>query len=103
MYGFDVNLLSSFAPMMVVGITVLVVMLAIATKRSHFWSATLSVMGLNTALILLLLQVFGVWKVAPLNNMLFLMDNFAYFNMGVILISSLACCTLAYGYFGTLK
>ena len=103
MYGFDVNLLSSFAPMIVVGITVLVVMLVIATKRSHFWSATLSVMGLNAALILLLLQAFGVWKVAPLNNMLFVMDNFAYFNMSVILISSLACCTLAYGYFGTLK
>ncbi|TWV82026.1 NADH-quinone oxidoreductase subunit N [Moraxella sp. VT-16-12] len=103
MHGFDVNLLSSFAPMMVVGLTALVVMLAIALKRSHFWSATLSVVGLNIALIVLLLQAFGFWQTAPINHPLFVMDNFAYFNMGVILISSLACCTLAYGYFGTLK
>lgn len=103
MHGFDVSLLSSFAPMMVVGLTALVVMLAIAFKRSHFWSATISVAGLNAALLVLLLQAFGVWSIAPVKNVLFVLDNFAYFNMGVILISALACCTLAYGYFGTLK
>ncbi|WP_066802462.1 NADH-quinone oxidoreductase subunit N [Moraxella oblonga] len=101
MHGIE-NLLS-FAPMMVVALTVLVVMLAIAFKRSHFWSATLSVVGLNTAFIILLVQAFGVWEVVPLKNTLFAIDGFAHFNMGVILISSLACCTLAYGYFETLK
>lgn len=95
--------LSSFAPMMVVALTALVVMIAIALKRSHFWSATLSVAGLNIALIMVLLQAFGVWAVTPAESGLFVIDNFAYFNMGVILISSLACCTLAYGYFDTFK
>lgn len=103
MHGFDFNVLLSFAPMVVVALTSLVVMIAIALKRSHFWSATLSVMGLNVALLLLGLQAFGVWQVAPIEHTLFAMDNFAYFNMGVILISALACCTLAYGYFTTLK
>lgn len=93
----------SFAPIAVVALTVLVVMLAIAFKRSHFWSATLSVVGLNISLVMLLLQAFGVWEVTPLEQGLFVIDNFAYFNMGVILVSALACCTLAYGYFETLK
>lgn len=95
--------LSSFAPMMVVALTALVVMIATSLKRSHFWSATLSVAGLNIALMMVLLQAFGVWTIAPVESGLFVIDNFAYFNMGVILISSLACCTLAYGYFDTLK
>lgn len=95
--------LSSFAPMMVVALTALVVMIATSLKRSHFWSATLSVVGLNVAFIMVLLQAFGVWAVTPAESGLFVIDNFAYFNMGVILISSLACCTLAYGYFETLK
>lgn len=95
--------LASFAPMLVVAVTALVVMIAIALKRSHFWSATLSVVGLNIALIALLLQAFGVWEVEAVQGSLFAVDNYAYFNMGVIVISSLACCTLAYGYFETLK
>lgn len=46
-------------PMVIVALTVLVLMVAIAIKRSHFWSATLSVLGLNAALIMLILQALG--------------------------------------------
>ncbi|WFF37979.1 NADH-quinone oxidoreductase subunit N [Moraxella nasibovis] len=94
--------LLSFAPMLVVAVTALVVMLAIAVKRSHFWSATLSVVGLNIALIVLILQAVGVLPMGVPNH-LFVIDGFAVFNMAVILIASLACCTLSYGYFETLK
>lgn len=103
MQNLFLSLLSYFAPMVVVACTALVVMLAIAYKRSHFWSATLSVVGLNLALFLLGLQIFDVWKVAPIDNPMFVIDGFAKFNMAVILIGALACCTLSYGYFGTLK
>ncbi|OOR88514.1 NADH-quinone oxidoreductase subunit N [Moraxella caviae] len=89
------------APMVVVAITALVVMLAIATKRSHFWTATLSVIGLNAALLASLLLFLGNVPVVP--NPLFVVDGFALFNMIVVLIAALACCTLSYGYFGTLK
>lgn len=96
-------LLILFAPMVVVAMTALFVMINIAIKRSHFWSATISVIGLNLALIVLLLQTFGVWQVDLVATSLFVLDNFAKVNMAVILVSALACCTLAYGYFQTLK
>lgn len=103
MQNLFLSLLSYFAPMAVVACTALVVMLAIAFKRSHFWSATLSVVGLNLALFLLALQLLGVWQVANIANPLFVIDGFARFNMVIVLLASLACCTLSYGYFGTLK
>lgn len=89
------------APMIVVAMTIAIVMLVIAMKRSHFWSATLSVIGLNVALIVLIAQAFGVLP-SGVSNVLFMMDGFAVFNIAIILIASLACCTLAYGYFETL-
>lgn len=89
------------APMVVVAMTIAIVMLVIAMKRSHFWSATLSVIGLNVALIVLIAQAFGVLP-SGVSNVLFMMDGFAVFNIAIILIASLACCTLAYGYFETL-
>ena len=52
--------LLTFAPVVIVALTALVVMTAIAIKRSHFWSATLSVIGLNAALISLIAQVLGL-------------------------------------------
>lgn len=103
MQNLFLSLLSYFAPMVVVACTALVVMIAIAIKRSHFWSATLSVVGLNIALMLLGLQIFEIWNVAPVDNPMFVIDGFAKFNMAVILIGALACCTLSYGYFETFK
>lgn len=97
------SLLISFAPMVVVALTALMVMINIAIKRSHFWSATISVVGLNVALAALLLQIFGFWHVDYSDISMFAMDNFAKVNIAVILVASLACCTLAYGYFHTLK
>lgn len=96
-------LLSSFAPMVAVSITALVVMLVIAFKRSYFWSATLSVVGLNIALFCLGLQVFDKWAVDYVVSPLFVIDSFAQFNMALVLITALGSCTLAYGYFKTLK
>ncbi|WII94649.1 NADH-quinone oxidoreductase subunit N [Moraxella haemolytica] len=94
--------LLTFTPLVIVALTALVVMIAIAMKRSHFWSATLSVLGLNFALISLVAQALGLLPIGQVSH-LFVIDGFALFNMAVILIASLACCTLAYGYFQTLK
>lgn len=94
---------SSLLPMVVVALTALVVMFAIAMKRSHFWTATISVVGLNIALLALLAQAMGLMPSGGTLGGLFMFDGFAKFNMGVILIASLACCTLSYGYFETLK
>lgn len=99
----SVTFVSSLLPMVVVALTALVVMLVIAMKRSHFWTATISVVGLNIALLALLAQAMGLIASGGIVGGLFMFDGFAKFNMGVILIASLACCTLSYGYFETLK
>ncbi|MFL1731501.1 NADH-quinone oxidoreductase subunit N [Moraxella oculi] len=102
MMSYFIESLLSLAPMVIVGLTSLVVMLVIAMKRSHFWSATLSVIGLNGALIVLILQAASILPMG-VSNHLFVVDGFAVFNIAVILIASLACCTLSYGYFESLK
>ena len=93
------NMLMPFAPMLVLSITVVVVMIAIAIKRSNFIAGTISVIGLNAALFLLLSQMFGYFSPAQgFISSLFIVDSFAQFNMVIVLISGLACFTLAYGY-----
>jgi NADH-quinone oxidoreductase subunit N len=106
----DLMGLAPFAPIFAVVTAVLFVMLAIAFKRSHFVTGTISVLGLNAALFILLAQIFGFWDVSMTpaeitlaSQQLFVIDPFAQFNMVVILIAALACCTLAYAYLATLK
>lgn len=93
------NMLMPFAPMLVLSITVVVAMIAIAIKRSNFIAGTISVIGLNASLFLLLAQMFGYFSPAQgFISSLFIVDSFAQFNMVIVLISGLACFTLAYGY-----
>lgn len=89
-------------PAGVVGVTILAVMIAIALKRSHGLTALLSVVGLNIALIMTVLQLFGVMPSGYVNA-LFAIDGFALVNGAVALISALACVALAYPYFSTFK
>ena len=104
--------LHAFAPLVVVTITVLLAMLSIAIKRWHGLTATVSVLGLNVALLVLLGQILGWFtgfdlqaSQAVINGSvyahLFQIDPYAQFNMVVILVCSLACCTLSYAYFRT--
>lgn len=93
----------SILPAVIVALTALIVMITIAVKRSHFWAATLSVVGLNMALLAVISQALGLVPAGVSFGELFIFDGFAIFNMGVILITALACCTLAYGYFETLQ
>lgn len=95
------NMASTFAPLapvIIVGITAVLVMLIVAIKRQHDLIATVTVLGLNAALVCIIWQVFGD-PIGPKNVMgLFIIDGFALFNMALILIASLACCTLAHAY-----
>lgn len=43
--------LIALLPLLIVGLTVVVVMLSIAWRRNHFVNATLTVIGLNLALL----------------------------------------------------
>ena len=85
-------------PIILSSLTAIVVMLAIAFGRNHWWNATLTVVGLNISLAatiwLALSQPLAPQMVTPL----LVVDAYAYFYMALILAGTLACCTLAHAY-----
>lgn len=87
--------LIALLPLLIVGLTVLVVLLSIAWRRNHFLNATLSVIGLNAALLSLwFVGQTGATDVTPLLRV----DGFALFYTGLVLVASLATCTFAYSW-----
>ena len=86
---------TALLPLLVTSLTIVVVMLAIAWKRSHSTTFILSVGGLNLAL----LSIIPAMKVAPLAvTPLMVVDSFAGFYMALTLVATLACVTLAHAY-----
>jgi len=85
--------LIALLPLLIVGLTVVVVMLSIAWRRNHFFNATLSVLGLNAALLSLwFVGQAGAMDVTPLMRV----DGYAMLYTGLVLLASLATCTFAY-------
>ncbi|MBI0436475.1 NADH-quinone oxidoreductase subunit NuoN [Dickeya dianthicola] len=85
--------LIAISPLLIVGLTVVVVMLCIAWRRNHFVNATLTVIGLNIALLsLYLVGQVGPTDVTPLIRV----DGFSMFYTGLVLAASLATSTFAY-------
>lgn len=92
---FGIQHLVALLPILITGLTVVIVMLGIAWKRNHAMTFTLSVIGLNAALI----SLFFAMQAVPLAvTPLFYIDYFSGFYMGLTLIATLACITLAYAY-----
>ncbi len=85
--------LIALLPLLIVGLTMVVVMLSIAWRRNHFFNATLSVLGLNAALLSLwFVGQAGAMDVTPLMRV----DGYAMLYTGLVLLASLATCTFAY-------
>ena len=94
------------APLAVLVMTLLVVMLTITWQRVHFIIGTLTALGLNMALLVLVMQMTGFWQIdvpEGINTHLFVFDRFAWFNGVVILLCALACTSFTYGYFETFE
>jgi NADH-quinone oxidoreductase subunit N len=90
--------LMPLAPVMIVALTAVVVMILIAIKRNHDLIATASVIGLNLAVVYILLSMFGGTFV-PANVMgMFMVDPFTMVYQLVILVAALACSTLSHAY-----
>jgi NADH-quinone oxidoreductase subunit N len=85
--------LIALLPLLIVGLTVVVVMLSIAWRRNHFVNATLTVIGLNIAL-------FSLWFVGQAGAMdvtpLLRVDAYSMFYTALVILASLATCTFAY-------
>lgn len=92
--------LIALLPLLITAGTVVVVMLAIAFKRNHWWNATISVVGLNAALLsILLIAPNGMEHIVPQQiTPLLVVDAYSCFYMALVLISTLACMTLAHAY-----
>ena len=85
--------LIALLPLLIVGLTVVVVMLSIAWRRNHFVNATLTVVGLNLALLsLYFVGQVGAMDVTPLLRV----DGYSMFYTGLVMLASLATCTFAY-------
>ncbi|MEM8237214.1 NADH-quinone oxidoreductase subunit N, partial [Morganella morganii subsp. sibonii] len=90
--------LIALSPLLIIGLTVVVVMLSIAWRRDHFINATLTVIGLNLAL----LSLYFVGQQQPMDvTPLVHIDGYSMFYTGLILISSLATTTFAYSWLET--
>lgn len=95
--------LMPLAPVMIVALTAIVVMILTSIKRNHNLIATASVVGLNLAAANILLNMFA-GQFAPSNVMgMFMVDPFTMLYQLVILVASLACCTLSHAYIETYK
>ncbi|MHB0774724.1 NADH-quinone oxidoreductase subunit NuoN [Halomonas sp. WWR20] len=82
-------------PLILVCLTVIVVMLGIAWRRQHTASAIATVVGLNLALLSLLLV--GYWTPQDVTPLL-VIDHYALFGSALILVATLACATLGHAY-----
>ena len=90
--------LIALLPLLIVGLTVVVVMLSIAWRRNHFVNATLAVIGLNLAL----LSLYFVCQTDPMDvTPLLRVDHYSALYTGLVLLASLATCTFAYPWLAT--
>ena len=93
-------------PILITGATAIAVMMGIASFRHHWTNATISVVGLNIALLACARLLFGpalypesISAVLPQQiTPLLIVDNFAVFYMGLILSATLATATLSHAY-----
>ncbi len=95
--------LMPLAPVMIVALTAIVVMILTAIKRNHNLIATVSVVGLNLALLNILFTLFGGAQASPNVMNLFMVDAFSLYYQIIILLAALACCTLSHAYIESYK
>ncbi|MDI1301577.1 MAG: NADH-quinone oxidoreductase subunit NuoN [bacterium] len=99
--------LIALLPLLITALTVIAVMLFIAIRRHHWWSATLTVTGLNLALFSVVYVVIKLPMVMAHTGPAFsgiavtpllVVDAYACFYMALLLIATLACATFLHAY-----
>ncbi len=83
-------------PLAIVSLTTVLVMLAVAFRRNHWWNATLAVVGLNLSLITTI--YLSIQSSTGAVTGLLIVGQYAYFYSIVILVAALACCTLTHAF-----
>lgn len=91
----SIQQLAAFSPLLIVDLSVIVVMLAIAWRRCHKMTAGLSIIGLIAAI----LSLFFVSGEIPAHlTSLLQVDGFTLFYSGLVLIAGLATCIFGYSW-----
>ena len=105
-------------PLLITAATTVVVMLAIAVRRNHWWTATLTVIGLNSALLAIAYDVFAplvvhelfpsivvtpLFQIPQTVTPLFVVDGFSLFFSALILAAALGATTLTHAYIESFK
>jgi NADH-quinone oxidoreductase subunit N len=87
--------LVAMAPLVVLALTIVALMMAIAFHRSHGLTAGLALTGLGLALA----SIVAAWRAAPRAvTPLLAIDGYALFYAGLFLVATLGVTVLAYGY-----
>jgi NADH-quinone oxidoreductase subunit N len=83
-------------PLILIAVTAVIVMLGIACKRSHTLAVALTLVGLAAAFI----SISAAEQLAPRQvTSLILVDRYALFYIGLIILSAIAVAVLSYQYF----
>ncbi len=91
----NLNNLNPLLPFIIVGTTAVVAMLAIAFRRSHRFTALLAFIGLAGAFVALLFA----WSADERQiTQLLIMDRYALYFLGLILLAAMAVVGLSYSY-----
>lgn len=99
--------LHALLPLLITVFTTVFVMLAIAIRRNHWWNATVTVIGLNAALLsvgfvffaqYLFPDTFPKGLLQQTFTPLFVVDGFSLFFTGLMLIAALGASTLSHAY-----
>jgi NADH-quinone oxidoreductase subunit N len=87
--------LTVLLPMLVLAVTIVALMLAIAFRRNHALTAGLALAGLGAAFV----SIFGAWLAAPRRvTPLLVVDGYALFYAGLLLAATFGVAVLAHGY-----
>lgn len=100
--NFTIENFEALLPLLITCATTVAVMLAIAIKRNHWWNATVTVAGLNIAL-LSCVAVFKLGVMPQTITPLFVVDGYSLFFTGLTLIAALGASTLTNAYFESSK
>ncbi len=87
----------ALSPLLITVATAIVVMISVSVRRHHFFNATLTVIGLNAALLATFVareQIPGVLAITGL----LVHDQYSLFGTCAVLVSTLGCATLCHAY-----
>ncbi len=91
--------LFALSPLIILSISTTLLMLLIAFYRRHDMNATFAVMGLNATLLVTLFVWSWVLENEPIAvTELLLIDGYTCFFSALMIVTTLACCTMAHTY-----